>query len=661
MANSDSPLEQINAAIQRHNPFTKAGIVQEQNIWGKGFPDVPTLNKEASDAVLQAIERVSTSQSSADKVATLVVTAEAGVGKTHLISRIRHQLPPEKRVSFVYANGNNYTDLNLIKYQFQQTLVESLSRTGREGVMQWQEIATSMANQGLQAINPNAASLSSQELVKRFDRVYQSFLANNKDLMNILSKKVAATKPETDPYILRGLLWTLSERYGSYAVEWLAGNEIDPSTAETMGLPSNGNKTNEDREAEALSTIQKILKLVNGYTPILICFDEIDVLNQCNDDGYTTPMLIADFIKRLYDTIIDSNVSQGVVILTLMFPDTWSNSVKQMGTGVPARISTFTQSKPLGLKYVNSDVMVDVVATWMQEFYQARQLTPPHPLYPFEETQLRQYGKNKPTVREALRWCAENFKVDEEPLPEDPRERFELALTNAEELEPKDYTENNELIAAGLRFGFETLIGETLAGETSTGETLNNAIVQQVVDVEPKSKNQGWINFKIVVEENNQPIQIGVAVLQHDTGRAVGAGMKRLIDYDAFGLTRSCLVRSKDKPIKKNWASSGYLEELIYKLRGEWVYLEEEHIKLLIDLYLVYEQCDRYQLSDEQFKQFCKAQTQTNPLLLEILSDPSGKIDEETLEEEELLNAFLQPTDIEATPNEDEDLRDLFG
>jgi DNA replication protein DnaC len=87
-----SPIEALNVAIQSHNPFSNAGIVKEQDVWGKGFPDVSTLNAHASDTVFQAIEQVRTSQSSQDKVTSIAITAEPGVGKSHIISRIRHRL-----------------------------------------------------------------------------------------------------------------------------------------------------------------------------------------------------------------------------------------------------------------------------------------------------------------------------------------------------------------------------------------------------------------------------------------------------------------------------------------------------------------------------------------------------------------------------------------
>jgi hypothetical protein len=655
-----SPIEALNAAIQSHNPFSNAGIVKEQDVWGKGFPDVPTLNSHASDTVFQAIEQVRTSQSSQDKVTSIAITAEPGVGKSHIISRIRHRIEREGGALFVYASLDNYKDLNLINYKLQQTLSESLSHTGSQGVMQWQEVATAMANEGFRAINPNAPSLSPEELVSRFDKVYANWLARNKNLMNTLTKHVLKTKPNADPYILRAILWTLSQSQAPFAIKWLSGDELAQSNADVLGLP-NPNKTSKEKENDALKTIQQILNLVSYYNPVIICFDEIDVINDSTDDGFPTAMVIADLVKRLYDTLHQSELGQGVVFLTVMLPVTWAQKVNEIPGGTAERVSTYTKRKPINLNYINCNSMVELVTLWLKEFYEARNLTPPHPVYPFEEAQLREFGKRGLTVREALRLCAENFKVDMPQLPKEPVKRFELALTSETEADLGDYIEENSLIAEALRFAFQMLKGETLEGETSTGEALNEVTIEDVVEVEPKASNQGWINFKVIGKEKGKIFKIGVAVLQQSNGRTVGAGMWRLTNYEKFDLTRGCLVRSKEKKILKRWDAYGYLNQLIQNLGGEWAYLQAEDIKPLIDIYSLYQKRDRYQLSEEQVLEFSKPLILENTLLREILSDPSGEIDEDTIEEDiQLIEDFLNPSDIEDNDDSD-DLSDLFN
>lgn len=605
-------MESINAAINSHNPFTNAGIVKEQDVWGKGVPDVPTLNAHASNQVFKAIQFVRNSKSSQDKVTSIAITAQQGVGKTHLLSRIRHELEKVGGALFVYAGVNNYTDLNLVKYQFQQTLADSLSKTGSQQVMQWQEVAAAMANEGREnAVSPAV-------LVKRFDIACEK----NKNLMNNLQKQVIKNKPNTDPYILRAILWTLSETQAPYAIKWLSGEELAQANADELGLP-NSSKTNQDREAEALKNIQQILNLVGFYNSIVICFDEIDVKNNSTDDGLPTESVIANFVKILHDTLVNSDLSQGVVILTVMLPETWRDKVNSLPGGTPDRISKFTQRKPLDLKYISGDSMVELVTIWLQDYYNAKNLIPPDPLYPFTETELKEYGKiNKPSVREALRWCADNFKIETEPLPDDPFTRFELAFTRECEVKFEEYIEDSSRIAEALYFGFNTLKGKTLE------EVM---IVEITNDIQPKRKNNNFINFKILGNENGKQVKIGVAVVQ-DSQSKLNACLKRLNDYHTFDLTRGCLVRSesKIKQMKKTAATFSLLEELIKYKGGENVDLIEDQIRPLIAILAIYQKRQNYQLTEEQIFDIISKNNITfdNLLLKEILSDPSGEMPE---------------------------------
>ena len=604
-----SPIEAVNAAINSHNPFTNAGIVKEQDVWGKGVPDVPTLNAHASNKVFQAIEFVRKSQSSQDKVTSIAITAQQGVGKTHLLSRIRHELEKVGCALFVYAGGNNYTDLNFVKYQFQQTLADSLSKTGSQQVMQWQEIAAAMANEGRE--NPPTPA----ELVKRFDQAYKK----NQNLMNTLQKQVIKNKSDADPYVLRAMLWTLSETQAPFAIKWLSGEELAQSNADELGLP-NPSKTNQDREAEALKNIQQILNLVGYYNSIVICFDEIDVKNNSTEDGFPTESIIANFVKILHDTLENSALSQGVVILTVMLPETWRDKVNSIQGGTPDRISKFTQRKPIDLKFVSADSMIQLATVWLRDYYTLKNLIPPHPLYPFEESRLREYGKNKPTVREALRWCADNFKVEEEQLPGDSFQRFELAFTRESEIKFEEYIEDSSLIAEALYFGFNTL----------KGQTLEEVTIQEITkDILPKSKNNNFINFKVIGNENGKEVKIGIAVIQ-DSQFTLNACLKRLNDYHTFDLTRGCLVRShsKIKQMKKTAATYSLLNELILHKGGENVDLIEDQICPLIAILAISQKRQNYKLTEEQIFDIISKNKITfdNLLLREILSDPSGNM-----------------------------------
>ncbi|MBD2484796.1 ATP-binding protein [Planktothrix sp. FACHB-1365] len=642
MTNSSvSPLNEIHAAIKSKNPFKNAGIVQEQNIWGEGFPDLTSLNKKASDTVFKALEQVKNSKTSHEKVVTLVWTASQGVGKTHNLKRIRKHLEQEGGGLFVYGNANKYTDLNLIQYQFQQTLANSLAYPGSQGVSQWQEVAAAMANEALKAIDPNAAITSPPQLVNLFDQVYTNWLNEGKNLMTKLSQKVLQSKRQADPYFVRAILWTLSQDYSPLAIKWLAGDALDQTTADYLGLPSNFNKTNQERESYAFDSILKILNLVSHYNSVIICFDELESF-KVNDAGFTTSQVMAQLVHNLYNSLMQSELGQGIIILTVVLPDIWKSTIMMMPNSIVERMSKYTNKKPINLDPLNSNSILDLVALWLQEeLYKPLHLTPPHPVYPFDENQLRDFGKEKPSVREVLAWCAEHFDVDD-PLPDNPAERFKLALEQTSQSIPENYLEDNNFIAEVLALAFKTLKGECLEGETSSGEKLNSVVIQDIAEVEPKATNQGWINFKLIGQEQDKPFKIGVAVIQQLHGISVGAGIKRLSDYKTYDLSRGCLVRSQDRKIKKQWDSYNVINQMIEQQGGEWVDLSGENLKPLINIYSVFQEKTNYRLSEEEVLEFSQELTKNNSLLLEILSKPSGHIKPDNGDDIELLKALTE-------------------
>jgi hypothetical protein len=93
-----------------------------------------------------------------------------------------------------------------------------------------------------------------------------------------------------------------------------------------------------------------------------------------------------------------------------------------------------------------------------------------------------------------------------------------------------------------------------LKGQTVEGVTLKDLDRE----VSPRSKHKGYINFRIIGEENGKEVKIGVGVSQNAHGITVGAVIKYLTKYADFGLTRGCLVRAKSIP------SSGRLQIQIW-------------------------------------------------------------------------------------------------
>ncbi len=647
----------ILSALSANNPFERPPVVKEQNIWGESFPDIPLLNAKASNTVFEALGKVRTADSSLEKVTSLIFTAQRGIGKSHVIQRVRRRLQASSEGVFIYASADRYGDLNLVNALFQQSIAESLEQQGSEGVTQWQEIATLMVTEALRVRKPGMQVPTPPVLVSRFDHVYRKNHIKGKDLIRELTKVIRKLKPGVDPYILRAIIWTLSEERGSLAVKWLAGEQIEAQDAIDLRLPPN-NKTEAEVNASALSTVAELISLIGEYRSVVICFDELDTI-AADENGFTTLFVVLDLVKRLFDSVSQSEKGKGTLILSMLLPDSW-RAVKQTRFASAEKISAY--GDPMDLEYLKPEVARELCAVTLKKFYAKKGLVPPTPIYPFEETEIEAYGKLRPSAREGLKWFAleldKKLKAFNPIVP--PTERFERAYENALAQFDAEDLDSNEYVASALRFGFQKI----LEIEKIKDQPIEGVTVKSIEEIAPKSKNNRRLHFKIVGEEDGESVVIGIGVVQDVHGLSVGAAFRRLLDTETFGLSRGCLVRSRDRRIKRNWDSFEYYHQLV-AAGGEWVDLLAEEIKPLIALQYVYEHHDKFDLTVKRLDSFAFTRNllQGSPVLKEILSRPEGTVVEEALEgdERQILNTDVDPnstdTDLsQALSVDDEEL-----
>ena len=616
---SFSSITDLNKLIEAHNPFDRSLVVRSHDVWEKNFPDVPSINAPISDFVFQGIEQIRKGQRS---VLGITIRAEKGLGKSHLISRIRRRIKDEGCAFFVYMSETDYGDLDQINSQFLSTLAFSLKQVGSQEVTQWQELAVALINE---MYKTNHAP---QQIVNRFPGAF----ARNPKLVDNLTAKACQLKPDVkDPYVLQAILWTLSPDKGIFAINWLSGKELSQSQADAMGLP---NPREEDREARALSIASQVLDLIGDYKTIVICFDEVEPKN-CNSKGLTTPQVVALLAKDLY-----SKLKRGILMMAI-FPQTWAHQINAMpeSHSVIDRIG----ERVLDLKNLNSDDVVNLVSNWLKDFYDQKGLTPHESVYPFNEDELRKLGIEKPIVRRVLQWCYENWKKILPPLPPDPLHQVEIAFNEqlaALDSKLDDYWEDSVLIADALYLNFLALEGESI-GEVK---------VERIEKIEAKGSNKGYLHFKIVGKDNGTSIKIAVVVLQESGAKYVTAALSRLVDYKKFDMTRGCVVRSK--AVKPGTKGEEYLDQLLSKQGGEWVLLKTEDLKPLLAILFVYGACQDYEIEEVQVLEFIKQKkiAQSNYLICEILSDPSGEVPYDAIDEDSVV---IQQTELPA-PSEGE-------
>lgn len=621
----------ILSALDANNPFERPPIVTEQNVWGESFPDIQSINAKASNTLFEAVQKVRAADSISEKITSLVFVSSRGVGKSHVIKRIRRRLQTTSEGVFIYANADKYGNLSAINSLFQQSVAESLEQTGSEGVTQWQEIATLIVAEALMANNPNAKVPSAPDLVAKFDQIYHAKRKQNSNLVDNLVKAICKLKPKVDLYILRAIIWTLSQERGSLAVKWLAGEPLGIQDAADLKLPLN-DKSDEEANDSAFKTLLKILSLIGEYRTAVVCFDELDTA-ATDENGYTAAYIVLDLVKRLFDSASQSKQAKGIVITTALLPNVWSQ-IKQFKRASPERLSTY--GEPIDLEFMNAESAKDLCALTLEQFYKKKELTPPNPIYPFSEDEISAFGKSRPSARETLNWLAKQLNeivktVEHKPLP--PKERFEKAYQNALEQFILEDLDTNEVTASALQFCFQKI--STL--NSLSDQAIEGVVVKGIEEITPRSKNSGRLQFKVIGEENGEAVAIGIGVIQETHGLSVAAGFKRLLDTETFRLSRGCLVRSRDRKIKRYWDSYEYYHQLIAN-GGEWVDLTLEDIKPLLALQYVYEHHEKFDLTHKRLDSFAFTRDllQNNPLIKEILSRPEGQVVEEALEGEEL-------------------------
>jgi len=612
MTNSSfSSIEDLNVALLNQNPFAKPPFLNAGDVWGQEFFDVETINAHASDAVFQALAQI---RAGHYKTTSIAITAQDGTGKTHIISRIRHRLQEHGGGLFVYAN--KYGNIGQIKQGFQRILAESLGKIGRDGVRQWQELATAMANNALKVSKPNAKVFSPQELLGKFKAATPKQL---KKWVKDLTKAFLQAKSVNDPDIVKAIFWTLSDEQSLYAIKWLEGQELAKYKADELELPT---------QCQSFEAVLQILDLISEYKELVICFDELDTPDAYDDiSGLHISQIVAGLIKDLFQ-----NLNRGL-ILSVMMPPQWSNKIKQLPGGVFTKVSA--QGNPIDLKYMDAESIVNLVSFWLDKYYERKNLIPHEPIYPFTQIQLSELGKGKPTAREVLKWCKENchppISTGESPKNSDISNPVELAFLKELEEDIGIYLEDNYLLADAILFGFQSLIGQTVERVT----------VQEATDrVKIRGGKDDYINFKVIGKDNGKDVIIGVAVLQYAGGKGLGSGLKRLNDYQSFNFTRGCLVRSQSKKIT-SYMEQKYLVPLIKQQGGEYVPLKEDEIKPLLAIRAVYQKREvDYGVSEEEIFNFIaekgaeKMLGASNPLLKEILSDPSYEVPTDMIEDE---------------------------
>jgi hypothetical protein len=622
MSSKHTPEAQILKTLQELNPFSGRTVTKSHHIWEENFLDIASINANVSEQIFDSIKLAKHNNATLG----VAVVAPKGTGKTHILSRIRHQLKTNNQGCFIYLC--EYGNLAFIKSHFLQGLAISLNKQGGSGTTQWQELATTLINSVVSSSN------QPEKLVSQFHQVVKK----NPTIVHQITDRILQHYEIDNPNVVRAIIWTLSKPHAPYAINWLAGRDLSENQAKFLDLPE---FSTENRSGEAFEMAIQILNLIASYTVPVICFDELDAAESADENdetvgGFTRAMSVTSLAKDVYN-----NLKCGLII-TSVYKRTLQDQIKAsfaMDSVVERLIE-----KELALSTLRDEDIIELISNHLRVFYHSQQISPPHKLYPFSEKQLQELGEARLTTREALQWCSKNIPSGVVSPTKQLEKIYQEVQSNLD-----NYLEDNELIAESIGHGFKRLRGRTIDG-------VNLIDIEE--NIKPYSKHYGCIQFRLIVEEQGKTEKIGIAVAQYSHGKSVGAAIKYLTNYQDFDLSRGCLVRQKTIPA--HWqVANQYLEMLQTEQGGEWVSFEDSEIQSLITLYKMQDEIDWDEFTPEDFAMFIEERhpLDHNPILLEILSNPSGEAPKNVIDTESTLEVlFSQNVDGESADASGSDL-----
>lgn len=600
----------MNQSRRPKNPFLESAIADSKDIWADDLVMFDELHNSAFHTIIDALREVK-------GVFSIALTGSTGTGKTHLVARIRHHL--RDQAYCIYVNADKVIHLDNFSAAFLKFVIDNLSRPSSSGVMYIQEIATALFNRALEVANKNKR-FQPQELTNEFNSLVRKDNNLVDKVRSIIQKDNPALTDSTN--LIRAILWTLSTSGDNFlapiALDWLKGEEISSDDARIMKLPSGNEQGYLDRSLQ-------ILRIASLYKPIIICFDELES-NKADKYGRTTKEVVADFIYTLHNNLESTELTHPILILSLWIPQDWDQVLqanKSGGVGgVNKRFCSYTrlESQPISLdrELLNEESGLRLVRLWLEK-YEALGSTEPFE-YVGGETALRAFTKQRPTPRRLWEWCCQAWEKHfanelSVPLYDQFQERLETRFMALKDSSYPELMDDDHLISQILIFAFNHVIGETI----------ENVQVQAITPT--KNVDHDRFQFTIKGIENGKNVAIGVGVCQTSNVKMVNTMVRRLCEYKKYQLTRGCFVRSENRRITQTSQAYQNLQKLISPpLNGEFVKLHESEIKELHALKLLAEEDCEQPYPADILADFIRQKSAHNPLIKEILSDPSGQI-----------------------------------
>ena len=597
MSNTDKYALFDKARQESANPFRLKSVISANEVWGDVITDLPGLNQHIDERIFDAITEVRKKYSSKIGIA---IKGDRGTGKSHVIYRVWRKITQEGDSVFAYISP--CTNPKRINSHVRFYLSDSFTYQDSQGITQWQKLAAAAINtlKGSEFEDKYRSYIekcNSPDELRKYIVASQS-KATLSGFFDELVEAILENQTGIDVNFLKALLFLLLKNaiIAQIALAWIKGE--DNSEIKKIGLPEFLFAEKEDKSIWMMEQICKLAEIAS--LPVVICFDQLDSAGTDNDSGDSPAQSIAKCIDRIYFQC------SNVILVCCVISDTW-REIEQMGSGIPDRVG----QRAVRAKPPTTEQTIELVKLRLNWFYKNNSLNAedyPH-LYPFEESKIKHIASESASARSLMTWCADEFEkvIDDEKKKKTFLEKYDELIKQIQ-IPMKD---DDQL--AAIIFCAMTMIPN---GGTA------NVVIQEVKKIADATHDLHFIISGYDCLHKSQ-VKIGVRICETTNGKTFNAVMTRLVNYDKYGLTRGCLIRSTDVP--RSWKIGYALKEKLEKEQGgEVVVLKKNDMKPLVAIQKIYEQSEDYGFTKEEIKQFVKdlGLAADNLLICEILSAP---------------------------------------
>ena len=377
----DGKLRQL---LQSINPF-KRTVVGDP--WQQ-MPDEKSIHGFISDELLSNYRDVAET----GETRCVLLLGEPGLGKTHLMMRLNHQVGTGGLFVYVEPFGDAEHPFRHILRRVMVSLCRTLDN---ESPSNLKRFIGHVISQAMAHVFENYSPWKGRPLYKKLANNFRRsslyvfhYLTQPKTQTMVANRVIEYLQekyPQIDVEFLEVLLRVLSPELESIARKWLQGVELSDEDLERLQVSSS--ISDDDR---AFEVVRSIGCLATGYHPLVLVFDQIESLRTSSDSAATF-VTLGNAIARL------RNFVPSTMIVACCLKEAWVDRLRvHLERSVCDRMEEYTFT----LQTLRKREVAALVSARLDEVLPRKER--PTPFWPFTEKTLTELFKT-PTPRLVLR------------------------------------------------------------------------------------------------------------------------------------------------------------------------------------------------------------------------------------------------------------------